>query len=52
MPYQHKERQVRQENVHTWMQGKRTRWRDAISLYIWSTAPLRVVSRYSLYMLW
>jgi hypothetical protein len=34
------------------MQEKRTRWREAISLYICSTAPFRVTSRYSLYMLW
>ena len=35
-----------------WMQGSRTLWREAISLYICSTAPFSVVSRYSLYMLW
>ncbi|KAJ6766890.1 hypothetical protein OIU79_022789 [Salix purpurea] len=34
-----------------WMHGNLTLWRDAISVYICSTAPLRVVSRYSLYML-
>lgn len=34
------------------MQEKRTRWREAISEYICSTAPLSVTSRYSLYMLW
>lgn len=35
-----------------WMQGERTRWRLPISWYICSTAPFRVVSRYSLYALW
>ncbi len=30
-----------------WMQGERTRWRLPISWYICSTAPFRVVSRYS-----
>lgn len=31
----------------TWMQGPRTRWREPISWYSCSTAPLSVVSRYS-----
>ena len=35
-----------------WMQGNLTRCLDAISVYICSTAPFKVVSRYSLYMLW
>ena len=35
-----------------WMHGNLTLWREAISLYICSTAPFRVVSRNSLYMLW
>lgn len=35
-----------------WMQGDLTLWREAISVYICSTAPFKVVSRYSLYMLW
>jgi len=30
-----------------WMHEKRQRWREPISWYSWSIAPLRVVSRYS-----
>jgi hypothetical protein len=33
--------------ILTKMQGARTRWREAISVYMASTAALRVVSRYS-----
>lgn len=35
-----------------WMHGNLTLWRDGVSFYIVSAAPFRVVSRYSLYILW
>lgn len=38
--------------VHTWMDLKRARWRAAMSWYRASTASVRDISRYSLYMLW
>lgn len=36
----------------TWMEAKRARWRAAMSEYRDSTASARLISRYSLYMLW
>lgn len=41
---------LRQTVLMMWMHSCLALWRPDISLYIWATAPLRDVSRYSLYM--
>jgi hypothetical protein len=40
------------ENKRTWIDLNRDLWRAAISWYRASTASVRDISRYSLYMLW
>lgn len=43
---------VSSHRVLTWIDLKRARWRADMSAYRDSTASIRDISRYSLYMLW